>query len=153
MLVLKTSPPCLPKIHSVCTRSQCTVHTKRSHPVGGNGVTERNSFPSKSREETRLQTLDEALGSQPGRGHGSRCGWCLHKAISHTGMSQPPGSEGADTRSSSPASLLLVWWHQELPTGTMAGRNSVFTVSSCPNTAMYFTFTISSPHDTHTHTL
>lgn len=83
MLVLKTSPPFLRKIHSVCTRSQCAVHITCSHPGSGNGVTEGNPFPSKSREEARLRTLDEALGplSQDGDMAPGMGGACIRLGV------------------------------------------------------------------------
>lgn len=64
--------------------------------VGGNVFTQRNSLHSKCRREGRLQTLGEALGSQPGWRHCSRCGWCLQEYINYLRTGQPPDSEGAE---------------------------------------------------------
>lgn len=77
--------------------------------VSGNVFTERNSFHSKSRREGRLQTLGEALGSQPGWRHCSSVGGACRSMYIVLERASHLTQRGRKTRSSSATSDLLVW--------------------------------------------
>lgn len=89
MFVLNTSPRPLQKI-------KASLQGLNALPSERNGSHWKKFFSFKKQKKTRLQTFDEALGSQPGWRRCSRCGWCLHKHVNHIGMGQPPDSEGAE---------------------------------------------------------